>query len=80
MSTDSVPDMIDMALCVIKCLVLCCATLATWADQKDSLVQGFRKRILHFRIANRMRRNLIKVLVQILLFIYLLFIIIPTLL
>ena len=42
-STDSVPDMIDMALCVIKCLVLCCATLATWADQRDSLVQGVQK-------------------------------------
>ena len=43
MSTDSVADMIDMALCVIKCLVLCCATLATWADQRDSLVQGVQK-------------------------------------
>ena len=49
-STDSVPDMIDMALCVIKCLVLCCATLATWADQRDSLVQGVRKIVFFYHM------------------------------
>ena len=56
-STDSVPDMIDMALCVIKCLVLCCATLATWADQRDSLVQGVQKKVFFLSYVLRSKQN-----------------------
>ena len=58
MSTDSVPYMIDMALCVIKCLVLCCATLATWADQRDSLVQGVQK-IVFLSYVLKSKQNLL---------------------